>query len=169
MDRVLQRVCSHRAIVPLGRPALALFAAERIALSVPVPDKPSALSEIGRLAQGRGGPKANEIAQWLARREAHGSTALGNGAALAHAHVPRLQAPLAAYLRPAHGIAFDAPDGMPVTDLLALLVPRPATAAHFELLGRLRLRFAHPALRKELARSTCPHEVCELFARWFWT
>ena len=136
-----------------------LFAPERISLGAAVPDKSAALHEIGRLAQRRGGPTAGEIARWLARREARGSTALGLGAALAHAHVPRLHAPMAVYVRPAQGIAFDAPDGMAVSDILALLVPRPATAAHFELLARLRQRLAHPALRKELAhcdaRTTC--------------
>lgn len=153
---------------PVGEP-LALFAPARIALSLDLPDKPSALLAIGRLAQQRGGPGAAEIAACLARREARDSTALGRGAALPHAHVPRLRAPLAVYLRSAQGIRFGAADGHPVHDLLALLVPRPATAAHFDLLGRLRRRLLHPELRRALARTTCPHEVCELFSRWFWT
>lgn len=148
---------------------MALFAPERISLGVALPDKSAALHEIGRLAQRREGPTDVEITRWLARREARGSTALGLGAALAHAHVPRLRAPMAVYLRPAQGIDFDAPDGVAVSDILALLVPRPATAAHFELLARLRQRLAHPALRQELARCERPHEVCELFSRWFWT
>lgn len=158
---------AHRGL----RPGLAgaLFSPARIALGAVVADKSAALQEIGQLAQRRGGPAAGEIARWLARREARGSTALGLGAALAHAHVPRLHAPTAVYLRPVRGIGFDAPDGLPVTDILALLVPRPATAAHFELLGRLTQRFAHPALRRELAGCCTPSEVCELLSRWFWT
>lgn len=153
---------------PGRREALTLFAPERVALGVPVADKAAALEEIGRLVQRRGGPRGAEVTRWLARREAHGSTALGAGSALAHAHLPRLPAPLAVYLRPRFPIAFDAPDDLPVTDLVALLVPRPATAGHFELLQRLRQRLRHPVLRLELARSDDALEISELLSRWFW-
>jgi nitrogen PTS system EIIA component len=156
------------ATAPRCHAASALFAPERIALGVPVADKATALAEIGRIVQRHGGPRGTEVARWLARREAYGSTALGAGSALAHAHLPRLPAPLAVYLRPRSPIAFDAPDGLPVSDLVALLVPRPATAAHFELLLSLRRRLRHPALRRELARSDDPLEVSELLSRWCW-
>jgi PTS system nitrogen regulatory IIA component len=146
----------------------ALFDPARIALAIAVPDKMAALHEIGRLAQQRGGPAAQEIAGRLVRREARGSTALGQGVALPHANVPRLSAPLAVYLRPAQAIDFEAADGNAVSELLALLVPRPATAAHFDLLSRMTQRFMHPELRKAAARCSCPQELCELFSRWFW-
>ena len=145
---------------------LSLFDPQRMALGVALPDKQSALQEIGRLGQRRFGPGAAEIVRLLARREARGSTALGRGAALPHADVPRLRAPVAIFLQVEPGIHFGASDGIPVSNILALLVPRPATAAHFELLSRLTQRFRHPALREELGLCTDPQLVCELLSRW---
>jgi nitrogen PTS system EIIA component len=148
---------------------LPLFDPRRVALGIALPDKQTALQAIGQLAQRRGGPSVGEIARRLARREARGSTALGRGAALPHADVPRLRTPVAVYLRCESGIDFGSTDGIPVSDILALLVPRPATAANFELLGRLTRRFSHPALREELACCAGTRQVCEVLARWCWT
>jgi PTS system nitrogen regulatory IIA component len=146
--------------------ALALFHPQRIALGLALPDKQSALQEIGRLGQRRCGPGAAEIVRLLARREARGSTALGRGAALPHADVPRLRAPVAVYLQAESGVDFGASDGIPVSNILALLVPRPATAAHFELLSRLTQRFRHPALREDLSFCADLQQVCDVLSRW---
>jgi PTS system nitrogen regulatory IIA component len=151
-----------------GSAVRSLFHPQRVVLGTTLRDTQSALETIGRLAQRRGRPSAREITEWLARREARGSTAVGGGAALPHAHVPRLRSPVAVYLHDQRGIPFGAADGIPVSQILALLVPQPASAAHFELLDRLTRHFADPVLRDALARCTGPDAVCELLSHRLW-
>src|SRR3546814_4293750 len=63
----------------------------------------------------------------LFARERLGSTAPGQGVAVPHGRVKGLEAPLAAFVRLAQPVPFDAPDGQPVTMLMCLLVPETAT------------------------------------------
>lgn len=93
---------------------------------------------LGQLACGATGPKAAEVSRRLWGRERHGSTALGYGVAIPRAQIIGLRRPVAAFLRSMGPLAFDAPDGRPVFDLLAILVPKPAVPYHFALLDDAR-------------------------------
>lgn len=151
----------RRVIFPQG-----LLLPERVALNVPLTSRQDALLELARLAGQRKGPNVKVVVERLGRREARESTAIGHGAALPHADIPGLKVPLAVYLRPSRPIAFDAPDGKPVSDILAFLVPRPATAAHFEMLTGLAQVLGTQALRDELAACRDAASVCTLFSQW---
>lgn len=144
----------------------ALLAPRHVMIGADVATRAAAFDLIGALVQQRPrGPSAREVADRLTRRDARSSTALGHGIALPHAHVARLRTPVAVYLRPRRPIPFDAPDGRPVTDLLALLVPRPATAAHLDLLSSLMRRLADRRFRSALVHCSHADAVCELFWR----
>lgn len=110
------------------------------------------------------GPSAAEVGERLLRREARRTTVIGHGIALPHAQIPKLRAPVAAYLRPLQPIAMSDGSGPPVRDILALLVPKPAAVPHFELLDRLAQLLRDPTLGGELARCRSADDVCHLFA-----
>jgi PTS system nitrogen regulatory IIA component len=99
----------------------------------------------------------------LSKREARRSTALGYGIALPHADVPGLSRPAAAFVRLARPMSLGAPDGEPVVDVLVLLVPRPALAAHFDLLMHYRRLLVQPAFRMDLRAATDVGAIWRLF------
>jgi PTS system nitrogen regulatory IIA component len=75
------------------------------------------------LADAGGGLSAGEILEGLVNRERLGSTALGNCIAMPHTRQPGIAGPVAAVLKLAEPIDFDAPDGKPVDLLFGVLVP----------------------------------------------
>ncbi len=143
-----------------------LLALDRIMLNAVVSSKQHAFDEIGRLAQPQRGPKAADIASRLWKRELRSSTALGYGIALPHAHVKGLTKPVAVFLRSKDPIAFDAPDGLPVTEVCALLVPKPATAEHFDLLTNFTRMFSDRRFRQALGGCREPLSIWQLFSQW---
>src|SRR5450631_504492 len=77
-----------------------------------------------------------------------GSTALGAGFAIPHARINGIARPLTLFMRTRLPVAFDAPDGKPVSDLLAIMVPADgAKEDHLQLLALVaRLFSARPRL-----------------------
>lgn len=152
-----------------GRLALrALLAPECIRLDAAVPGREQVLQEVGRLLQDHYGVPHGKVASSLWKRERRRSTAVGYGVALPHAELSGLGRPVAAFVRTREPVAFDAPDRQPVRDLLALLVPRPATAIHFDLLSHYRRLLSDPAFRGQLAACADEAQVWRLFERHEW-
>jgi PTS system nitrogen regulatory IIA component len=86
----------------------------------------------------------------LADREAMGSTGLGQGVAIPHGRLRGLKQAVAAVIRLAQPIDFDAPDGRPVGLLVALLVPEHASQEHLEILSELAQMLSDKELRTGL-------------------
>ena len=78
----------------------------------------------------------NSVMEALVQREKLGSTALGEGIALPHASLPKLEEVTAAVVTLVNPVDFDAPDGQPVDVMMALIAPSPASPAHREILER---------------------------------
>lgn len=140
-----------------------LLRPEQVGLDVQVDNMLEVIGAVAGLAQRPRGPSAQYIAARLARREARRTTMLGRGLALPHADLTGLRAPMAVYLRPQQAVAIATPDGQPLCDILALLVPKPAMSVHFELLDRLTRLLLDPALRDALLRCRNAVSVCRLF------
>jgi PTS system nitrogen regulatory IIA component len=102
----------------------------------------------------------------LAAREALGSTGLGQGVAVPHGQIKGLREAMVLYVRPATPIAFDAPDGKPVSDIVALLVPKWANTTHLRLLADVAERFCDHQFREQLHACGDAHAVCQLFVEY---
>jgi PTS system nitrogen regulatory IIA component len=137
-----------------------------ILLDVDVPTKNRALEEAARHVAARHGLANDGVHASLVEREKFGSTALGRGIAIPHARVTGLSQPIAAFVRLKWAIAFDAPDGRPVSDMLCLLVPRRATEAHLLLLAEVAEMFCDKSFREELRSRVHAADVHEAFVRW---
>jgi PTS system nitrogen regulatory IIA component len=61
---------------------------------------------------------------------------------------------------------FNAPDGVPVSDILVLLVPEPASSEHLEILAEAARLFSDRGFREQLRASTDAAEVIRLFGAW---
>jgi PTS system nitrogen regulatory IIA component len=108
----------------------------------------------------------SEIFDSLFARERLGSTGLGHGVAIPHGRVKGLRDAVGAFFKTAHPIAFDAPDGQPVTLIFVLLVPERATDLHLQLLGELAQIFSNKELREQLQATEDPSALHALFTNW---
>lgn len=102
----------------------------------------------------------------LFARERLGSTGLGHGVAIPHGRIKGLKAPMAAVMRLASPIAFDAPDDEAVTLLIVLLVPEAATQRHLEILSEIAEMLSDKALRERLLSTGTAAELHGLIAAW---
>ena len=137
-----------------------------IYLDLDVPDKAALLERVALLLSARVRMSPEEIASGLRAREQLGSTALGHGVAFPHARLARCNLAAGLYVRTKMLIAFDAPDRMPVSHVLALVVPRQATERHLRVLATAAAMFGDPKFRNQLAMCREPAAVHELFASW---
>lgn len=112
-----------------------------------------------RERHGLGGHVPDQLAARLAEREKLGSTALGQGVAIPHARITDLQQAFAVFVRTAHPIPFDAPDGKPVSLLFILLVPEQATQEHLQLLADAARLFCERSHREQLRAAPTPLDV----------
>lgn len=144
----------------------AILSRSDILLDLDVPTKGRALENISRFIAARHGLVGDEVYASLFEREDVGSTALGQGFAIPHARVPGLSQPIAAFVRTEIPIAFDAPDGKPVSDMLVILVPHQATEAHLSLLAGAAAMFYDVPFRERLRACADAGAVHAAFAQW---
>lgn len=143
-----------------------LLSAADILLERDITSKSRLFSEVGRHFQQRYGLAPEQAVEGLSTREALGSTALGNGVAIPHARIAGLHQVLAAFIRPALPMQFDAPDRKPVSNFLVLLVPEEATEQHLQILADIAHLFSDRYFREQLQRCSTPNDVCQLFCDW---
>jgi PTS system nitrogen regulatory IIA component len=137
-----------------------------ICLDLDVANKRGLFDAIGRQMEREHALPHDAVVQCLSRREQAGSTALGQGVAIPHARISGLERIRACYARLESPIPFDAPDGKPVSDVLVLLVPSPATDEHLTILAEAARMFSDRRFRKQVRASVDPQQVVQLFATW---
>ncbi len=122
--------------------------------------------EAGRLFAAHGGLDPAQVVASLCGREELGSTALGQGVAIPHARVKGLRQALAGFIRLRPPIAFDAPDGKPVSEALILLVPGHATEEHLQMLAEAAQMFSDRRFRDHLREQGDAEGIRKAFADW---
>ncbi|MCG6656469.1 PTS IIA-like nitrogen regulatory protein PtsN [Halomonas campisalis] len=113
------------------------------------------------IAQNTPSLDSQEVFDRLIGRERLGSTGIGNGVAIPHARSPHCHAPVAAFLKLADPIDFDAIDGEPVDLVFVLLVPEEADDTHLALLGQVAGIMNDVETRSELRKSASQRELHE--------
>ena len=104
------------------------------------------------------------ILRALWRREEAGSTGLGRGVAIPHARIAGISQPLTMLLRLRAPIAFDAPDGKPVSLVLVIIVPADdETEQHLQLLARFASLCTDRKFRTRLMEAPAAEEVRHAF------
>ena len=100
----------------------------------------------------------------LARREQAASTALGNGFAIPHARITGIAQPMTIYLRMKAPIAFNSPDGKPVSQLLVIMVPADgAKDEHLQLLALVSQLLSDRGFRMQLDGATDVASAAQAF------
>ena len=81
--------------------------------------------------------KVNSKKQILQQREKLGSTGVGNGIAIPHGKLPKLNKLFGLFARLERPVEFEALDGQPVDLVFLLLAPEAAGADHLKALARV--------------------------------
>ena len=138
----------------------------QVLVGVEATSKKRAFEEAGLLFENLHGLSRALITDSLFARERLGSTGLGHGVAIPHGRIKGLKAPMAAVLRLAQPIGFDAPDEQPVSLLIFLLVPEAATQKHLEILSEIAELLSDASLRERIKGATSAPELHGLIAHW---
>lgn len=137
-----------------------------ILLDVQARDKRQLFQSIGGHMAETHGISPDAVAMALQRRESVGSTALCHGVAVPHARLHELDAMRILYIRLTPPMAFDAPDGLPVTDVVCLMVPSPATQQHLDMLAQVAALLSEQGFRAALHRRHDAGQIRETFRHW---
>jgi PTS system nitrogen regulatory IIA component len=98
-------------------------------------DKARLLQQLSTRAATEAGLDAGEVSAEIAKREALGSTGVGNGVALPHARLNGLKAPFGLFARLRKPVDFAAIDDQPVDIIFLLLLPEASDDARLNALA----------------------------------
>ena len=117
-------------------------------LDLEVSSKKRLFEEAAQLLENEAELPNTNVFDCLFAREKLGSTGLGQGVAIPHGRHACVKKATGAFIRTKEPVAFDAPDGKPVSLIFILLVPENATGEHLEVLSKLAGRFSQKAIRE---------------------
>ena len=115
--------------------------------------KKQALQELAAKAAELTGQSERAIHEILLQREKLGSTAVGNGIAIPHGKMAKLDRLFGLFARLERPIDFEALDGQPVDLIFLLLAPESAGADHLKALARIARLLRDPAVADRLRES----------------
>lgn len=143
-----------------------LLPPSNIALGAAATSKKRAFEQAGLLFENNQGIARAVVFDSLFARERLGSTGLGQAVAIPHGRIKGLKEAVAAVMRLAQPIPFDAPDGRPVELLVFLLVPEQATQQHLDILSELAQMLSDKTFRDGLMAATDPQAVHAMMGTW---
>jgi nitrogen PTS system EIIA component len=137
-----------------------------VVVDLPASSKKRLFEQAGLLFENQDGIARSQVFESLFARERLGSTGLGQGVAIPHGRIKGLKEALGAFIRLAQPIAFDSPDGAPVTLAFVLLVPEKATEKHLQILSELAQMFSERSLREAMSSAADAAALFQLVATW---
>jgi PTS system nitrogen regulatory IIA component len=108
--------------------------------------KKQALQDMSDLASRLCGVPSREIFDSLWQRERLGSTGIGNGIAIPHGKLAKVDQIFGVFARLDRPVDFESLDGEPVDLILLLLAPESAGADHLKALARAARLFRAPSV-----------------------
>ncbi|QGZ37451.1 PTS IIA-like nitrogen regulatory protein PtsN [Stappia indica] len=121
-----------------------LITSKAIVPSLKANSKKQALQELAAKAAAVTGLPERDVFDTLLQRERLGSTGVGNGIAIPHGKLVRLDKLVGLFARLERPIDFDALDDQPVDLVFVLLAPEGAGADHLKALARIARRMRDP-------------------------
>ena len=118
-------------------PLTDVVAPDAVIPALKVNGKKQALQELAARAAQISGQNERTIYETLLQREKLGSTGVGNGIAIPHGKLPKLEKLVGLFARLERGIDFESLDGQPVDLVFLLLAPEGAGADHLKALARV--------------------------------
>lgn len=142
-------------------PLLEFLSPEAVAPALRVGGKKHALQELSAQAAKLTGLDEREIFETLLQRERLGSTGIGEGIAIPHGKLAKLDRLVGLMARLEKPIDFEALDEQPVDILFLLLAPEGAGADHLKALARVARALREPGI---LERIRAARDAAALYA-----
>jgi nitrogen PTS system EIIA component len=130
-----------------------LVAPNAVIAALKVNGKKQALQELAAKAAQLTGQNERAVFEVLLQREKLGSTGVGNGIAIPHGKLPKLDRLFGLFARLDRPIDFEALDGQPVDLVFLLLAPETAGADHLKALARVARLLRDPDVARKLRES----------------
>ena len=130
-----------------------LVVPQAVVPSLRVSSKKQALQELSVRASAICGRSEREVLEVLMQRERLGSTGVGNGIAIPHGKLARLDRLFGVFARLERAIDFEALDGQPVDLVFLLLAPEGAGADHLKTLARVARLLRNSEVAQQLRQS----------------
>jgi PTS system nitrogen regulatory IIA component len=126
--------------------------------------KKQAIMELAAKAAELTGQSEREIVEILLQREKLGSTGVGNGVAIPHGKLPRLNRLFGLFARLDRPIDFESLDNQPVDLIFLLLAPEGAGADHLKALARVARLLRDPEVMEKLRNSRDAEAIYSVLA-----
>src|SRR3989454_728698 len=130
-----------------------LVAPNAIIPALKVNSKKQVLQELAAKAAELCGQSERTILEILQQREKLGSTGVGNGIAIPHGKLAKLERLFGLFARLDRPVDFEALDGQPVDLIFLLLAPEGAGADHLKALARVARLLRDPDIARKLRES----------------
>jgi nitrogen PTS system EIIA component len=130
-----------------------LVAPNAIIPALRVNSKKQLLHELAVKAAELSGQSERAILEVLQQREKLGSTGVGNGIAIPHGKLPKINKLFGLFGRLERAVEFEALDGQPVDLVFLLLAPEAAGADHLKALARVARLLRDPDVARKLRDS----------------
>ena len=134
-------------------PLIDFLAPKAVIPALKVNSKKQAISELAARAAALTGQNERMIVETLQQREKLGSTGIGQGVAIPHAKLPKLDKLTGIFARLDRAIEFDSLDSQPVDLIFLLLAPEGAGADHLKALARIARLLRDPEVAQKLRES----------------
>jgi PTS system nitrogen regulatory IIA component len=134
-------------------PLTDIVAPNAVMPALKVISKKQAIQEIAARAAELTGQNARTILEILLQREKLGSTGVGQGVAIPHGKLPKLDRLFGLFARLERPVDFESLDGEPVDLIFLLLAPEGAGADHLKALARVARLLRDPEIAQKLRQS----------------
>ncbi|MEP4033198.1 PTS IIA-like nitrogen regulatory protein PtsN [Roseibium polysiphoniae] len=142
-----------------------LLTKEAVIAGLKAKSKKQAIQEMSAKAAELTGLSEREVFDTLLQRERLGSTGVGNGIAIPHGKLTRLDRLAGLFARLDKPVDFDALDDEPVDLVFLLLAPEGAGADHLKALARIARQLRDAAVTKGIRSSSDPDEIYSLLTQ----
>ncbi len=124
-----------------------------------VDSKKNLFQEISLQASNLLGLDQKEVLLALSEREALGPTGMGDGMAIPHARVSKVESVEGLFIRLEKPILFEAMDGIPVDLIFVLLAPLGTSGDHLKALARVSRLLRNESTRHKLRSNNDPSVI----------
>jgi nitrogen PTS system EIIA component len=128
-------------------------------------DKLSVLKELSRvLVKPYQSPLAEEITEAVLEREKLESTGIGEGIAIPHGRLKKLEDFIISFGRSVKGIDFESIDSKPTHVFFLVMAPENSTASNLKLLSRIVTTLQNASFKKQIMKASSQRELFQLIA-----
>ncbi len=104
----------------------------------------------------------DEVLKVILEREKLGSTGIGEGIAIPHGRLKKIDHLVASFGRSIEGIDFQSMDGRPTHLFFLLIAPEDSAGTHLKILARISRLLRDNAFRKKLMEASSREEIFQM-------